>query len=146
MLQNDNQRLQRELQEARHAGTFVGRQLQAIRYRSMQHRRSREHLVSAVYWVRSAEFITFILGMILAAYIGIPHIVRFFIKKKDVRTWYKSMVVHNLLWHMYHEVISFILAIIGFAIAIPAQRTFPIPWRSFVTALLSVVKQMIDIS
>ena len=132
--------MQRELQEARHAGTFVGAQLQAIRYRRMQHQRSRENLISAGYWVQSAQYITIILGTILAAYIGIPYVVQLFIEKKDVGTRFKSKMVHNLLWHMYDEVISFILAIIVFAIAIPAQRTFPAPWRSSVTTLLFAVK------
>jgi len=46
-------------------------------------------------------------------------------------------------WCTEDKIGSILIGVLGFAIAIPSQITFPAPWRSFSTAALFAVKQMV---
>ncbi|CAF1483643.1 unnamed protein product [Didymodactylos carnosus] len=107
----------------------------------MQHRRAKTSLISAFYWVRSALCITLILGLTLAAYVGIPNI----IKNQVVEAEPKSVISHYLSWRVDDKFSSVIVDIIDFAVSKPAQRTFPAPCRSFIGAFVFAAKQMLDI-
>ncbi|CAF1280464.1 unnamed protein product [Rotaria magnacalcarata] len=141
MLNSKNAELQRELQEAKRTAHPTRRELERIRHRSMQHRRAKNDLISANYWVKSALFITLILGTVLVAYVGTPTI----IKTAFLKLGLKSEIPSYFLWRVDDRVSSVIVSIIGFTVSIPAQRTFPAPWRSFIGAFGFAIKQTFDI-
>jgi len=140
-LKTKNKQLRNQLNEARRAVHPTESTLGAIRYRSQQHRRAKESLILASRWVRSAQVITIIFGIILASYVAPPAIYRSQISSDKL----KSELHRSFPWVVDGRVTGVIASILGFAVSISGQLIFPAPWRSFVTAFIFALKQIFDI-
>jgi uncharacterized membrane protein len=115
--------------------------LAAANYRSKQHQRAKESLNSAFYWVRGAQIITMILALVLVVHVFVSVIINYKIFKEVS----KYEIFRYISPAADTRVGSVITSMLSFAVSIPAQRTFPAPWRSFIGTFIFAFKQLLDI-
>jgi hypothetical protein len=97
--------------------------LEAAKRRSELQHRAKNNLKSTYYWVRSAQIITGILGLVLAYYVAASA----YINSKLSDEVSKSEISHFFTWIDDGNVSNVIVGILGFTVSIPGQCTFPTP-------------------
>jgi len=97
--------------------------LEAAKRRSELQHRAKNNLKSTYYWVRSAQIITGILGLVLAYYVAASA----YINSKLSDEVSKSEISHFFTWIDDANVSNVIADILGFTVSIPGQCTFPTP-------------------
>lgn len=139
-LQIENQRLRRQALDTKSGADARKKYWRELQYRSWQRRRNKQTLISAFYWVQIARYVTIILALILGSYVGIPTVT-----SQNVFDGFPKEFRYYLGWKINDKWCSLITGLVGFLIAIPAQRTFPAPVRVFSGTMLFAIKQILDI-
>jgi hypothetical protein len=139
-LQMENQTLRRQIVDAKNDADARNRYLGELQYRSRQRRRNKAKLASAFYWVRTAQYITGMIAMILGFYVGVPTMAGISIFDK-----FPKQFRYYFVWKINDKWCSLLTGFVGFFISIPAQRTFPAPIRVFYVTVVFGIKQILDI-